>query len=52
MPYIPNKLIYNKFNIWGKTRDIPEFPQYSFKELYKKMKEDENDKQRNNIKQD
>lgn len=44
MPYIPNKLIYNKFNIWGKTRDIPEFPQYSFKELYKKMKEDENDK--------
>ena len=41
VPKLPNFLIYNKFNVWGKTRDIPEFPEHSFKELYEKMKKEE-----------
>ena len=44
VPHIPKALIYNKLNVWGKTRDIPEFPVHSFKELYKKMEKEENDK--------
>jgi L-lactate dehydrogenase complex protein LldF len=43
VPKLPKSLLYNKFNVWGKTRDLPEFPEHSFKELYKKMKKEEND---------
>lgn len=35
VPHLPKSLIYNKFNIWGKQRDIPKMPQRSFKEIYK-----------------
>ncbi|RXJ68607.1 4Fe-4S ferredoxin [Halarcobacter ebronensis] len=35
VPLIPKKIIYNRFNIWGKQRDIPNMPTKSFKELYK-----------------
>jgi L-lactate dehydrogenase complex protein LldF len=41
VPKLPNFLIYNKFNVWGKTRDLPDFPEHSFKELYAKMKKEE-----------
>ncbi|MGB5868044.1 MAG: lactate utilization protein B [Arcobacteraceae bacterium] len=43
VPKLPKSLLYSKYNVWGKTRDLPEFPEHSFKELYKKMKKDEND---------
>lgn len=42
MPLLPKSFIYNKFNVWGKTRDIPNMPKESFKDLY--LKEKENDK--------
>jgi L-lactate dehydrogenase complex protein LldF len=38
LPLLPNKLIYSKFNVWGKTRDIPEAPKESFREWYVKNK--------------
>lgn len=44
IPKLPKVLIYNKYNVWGKTRNIPDFPEHSFKELYTKMKKEENDK--------
>lgn len=35
VPLLPKGLLYNKFNIWGEGRDLPNFPKKSFKELYK-----------------
>lgn len=34
--YLPHDLIYNRFNAWGKARDLPEIPDMSFREWYKK----------------
>ena len=46
VPKLPKSLLYNKYNVWGKTRDLPDFPEHSFKELYKKMQDEKekNDK--------
>jgi L-lactate dehydrogenase complex protein LldF len=41
VPLLPNSLIYNKLNVWGKTRDMPKMPKKSFKELYKQGELDE-----------
>ncbi len=41
VPLLPKALLYNKFNVWGKERDLPKFPKNSFKELYKKGVADE-----------
>ncbi len=38
VPILPKALIYNKLNIWGRQRDIPDMPSKSFKELYKEEK--------------
>ena len=35
IPIMPRALIYNRFNIWGKQRELPKMPKKSFKELYK-----------------
>jgi L-lactate dehydrogenase complex protein LldF len=35
IPKLPRGLIYNGFNKWGKQREIPEFPEKSFKEMMK-----------------
>jgi L-lactate dehydrogenase complex protein LldF len=35
IPLLPKAVIYNKYNIWGKHRDIPQMPAKSFKEIYK-----------------
>lgn len=34
VPMLPKGMIYNKFNVWGKQRDLPPMPKKSFKELY------------------
>lgn len=41
VPLLPDSLIYNKMNVWGKTRDMPKMPKNSFKELYKQGLKDE-----------
>ena len=33
---MPRKLIYNQMNPWGRGRELPEVPEMSFKEWYKK----------------
>ena len=35
VPKLPKSIIYNKSNVWGKQRDIPNMPQKSFKEMFK-----------------
>ncbi|RBQ28782.1 lactate utilization protein B [Aliarcobacter vitoriensis] len=35
VPKLPKSIIYNKFNAWGKQRDLPKFPKKSFKEMFK-----------------
>jgi len=35
LPLLPKKVLYSKYNVWGKGRDLPSFPKKSFKELYK-----------------
>ncbi|RXK01763.1 4Fe-4S ferredoxin [Arcobacter sp. CECT 8989] len=35
VPLLPKFMIYNRFNVWGKQRDIPTMPKKSFKEIYK-----------------
>lgn len=41
VPLLPKALIYNKSNVWGRQRDLPNMPKNSFKELYKKGLEDD-----------
>lgn len=38
VPLLPRAILYNKFNAWGKNRELPPFPKNSFKELYKKRR--------------
>lgn len=33
---LPRKLVYNRFNIWGRERELPQVPNESFKQWYKK----------------
>jgi L-lactate dehydrogenase complex protein LldF len=35
VPKLPRFMIYNGLNAWGKHREIPQFPQKSFRELYR-----------------
>ncbi len=41
VPKLPKGMIYNKFNIWGKQRDLPNMPEKSFKDLYKEGLKDD-----------
>jgi L-lactate dehydrogenase complex protein LldF len=34
-PWLPRWLLYNRFNGWGKHRELPTFPRHSFRELYR-----------------
>jgi L-lactate dehydrogenase complex protein LldF len=36
----PRFLIYNRFNVWGLQRELPEIPKESFRDLYRKKKRD------------
>lgn len=38
VPLMPRALLYSKANLWGKARELPQFPKHSFKELYKAKK--------------
>ncbi len=40
VPLLPRAIIYNKMNVWGKQRDIPNMPKKSFKDLYKEELQD------------
>ncbi len=34
-PILPRFLIYNRFNVWSRQRELPDFPKQSFRELYR-----------------
>lgn len=36
--FLPRFVIYNRFNPWGRQRDLPPFPQKSFREEYRDRK--------------
>jgi L-lactate dehydrogenase complex protein LldF len=36
VPRLPRIALYNRFNTWGRQRELPEFPTQSFRELYRK----------------
>lgn len=35
VPHLPRFLVYNRLNPWGKQRELPEFPQRSFRQIYR-----------------
>jgi L-lactate dehydrogenase complex protein LldF len=35
VPWLPRWMLYNRWNDWGKHRELPEFPKKSFRELYR-----------------
>ena len=37
-PLLPTSLVYNRWNAWGKQRELPSIPKMSFREMYKKRK--------------
>lgn len=37
---LPRFMVYNSLNAWGKQRDLPEVPEESFKEWYKKNRDE------------
>jgi L-lactate dehydrogenase complex protein LldF len=36
VPKLPRFLVYNRWNAWGRQRELPPFPKQSFRELYRK----------------
>ncbi len=39
IPLLPDFIVYNKSNIWGKYRQMPKMPKKSFKQIYKEKKQ-------------
>jgi len=35
VPRLPRSLVYNRFNAWGRQRELPRFPAKSFRQLYR-----------------
>ncbi|WP_339731107.1 lactate utilization protein B [uncultured Gimesia sp.] len=40
VPYLPRFLVYNRFNAWGKQRELPDMPKQSFREWMKQNHDD------------
>ena len=38
LPKLPRFMVYNRFNAWGKQRDLPPMPKQSFRDLYRQKK--------------
>ena len=38
VPKLPRSVLYNRWNVWGKQRELPPFPKESFREMYRKRK--------------
>lgn len=36
VPKLPRAVLYNRFNPWGRGRELPDFPKHSFRELYRR----------------
>lgn len=42
LPKLPRFLTYNRFNSWGKNRELPEMPKQSFRAMYKNRQQQKN----------
>ncbi len=40
LPKLPRFMVYNRFNDWGKQRELPPMPKKSFRELYAQRKKE------------
>ena len=38
---LPRSLVYSRFNVWGRQRELPEIPSQSFRNWYRKQSRDE-----------
>ena len=38
LPKLPRWIVYNRFNAWGRQRELPPMPKESFRDLYRKRK--------------
>jgi len=43
VPKLPRFVVYNRFNAWGKQRELPDFPQQSFREQFAARRRREQD---------
>ncbi len=41
VPRLPRFVLYNRFNAWGRQRELPPFPPKSFRELYEELEQEE-----------
>ncbi len=39
VPHLPRFLVYNRFNPWGRQRELPDFPKRSFREIYRERQQ-------------
>jgi L-lactate dehydrogenase complex protein LldF len=38
-PRLPRRLLYGKWNAWGRQRELPPMPRHSFRQLYRRRRE-------------
>lgn len=41
LPKLPRFMVYNRFNDWGRQRELPPMPKQSFREMYAQRKRDQ-----------
>jgi L-lactate dehydrogenase complex protein LldF len=41
VPRLPRFLVYNRFNTWGRQRELPMFPRESFRELFRRRRDEQ-----------
>ena len=39
VPKLPRAMVYNRWNGWGRQRDLPDMPQKSFRQAYRERHE-------------
>lgn len=40
-PWLPRALVYNRFNTWGRQRELPEFPAESFRQQFERRQREQ-----------
>jgi L-lactate dehydrogenase complex protein LldF len=44
VPHLPRWMMYNRLNVWGRQRELPEFPRESFREQFRRRREQDSHK--------
>jgi L-lactate dehydrogenase complex protein LldF len=40
-PWLPRSVVYNRFNAWGRQRELPEFPAESFRRQFERRRREQ-----------